>query len=150
MGNKKNGQKANVKFCIANGLSAENTFEFLKKSHYSIRSVYRWYNFFYKRGTDVFNWSKSMWRACKEKNSKNIDRVQELILGDRRSTVEIPADELNISKNVVHRNLTEHLKIKHMTSKDVPRILRSKCTGEKLPFLFFSMICAKCFFKRLS
>ena len=136
MGNKKKDQRANIKFCIANGFSAENTFDYLKKSHptdhYSLRNVYRWYRYFNKEGRTSLIDRSRCGAPVKKRTQENIDRVQELILNDRRLTVDIISDELNLSKTIVHRILTENLKMKRVASKVVPRILSDEQKKKRL------------------
>jgi len=56
-------------------------------------------------------------------NDLNIDRVQSLVLSDRRMTILMLADTLSIGKSSVHTILTENLGLKKLCAKIVPKLL---------------------------
>jgi hypothetical protein len=51
------------------------------------------------------------------------DRARSLVLSDSRLTVRMVAEELGLGKSSVHTILTEHLEMKKVCAKIVPKLL---------------------------
>ena len=58
-----------------------------------------------------------------QSGNENIDRVRSLALSNRRLTVRMIAEELGLGKSSVHTILTEHLDMKKVCAKIVPKLL---------------------------
>jgi len=62
-------------------------------------------------------------RPSTTRTSDNTARVGELVRSDRRLTVKMIADEVNINREAVRRILTEELGMRKICAKMVPRNL---------------------------
>jgi transposase len=62
-------------------------------------------------------------RPSNPKGNENIDGVCPLVLSDRRLTVTMIAEELGLGKSSVHTILSEHLDMKMVCAKIVPKLL---------------------------
>jgi orotate phosphoribosyltransferase-like protein len=68
------------------------------------------------------------------KNDKNVDKVRTLIRNDRRLSIRMIAEELNVDKETVRQILTQNLKMKKVYAKMVPKNLSKdqKLNREKM------------------
>jgi hypothetical protein len=62
-------------------------------------------------------------RPSTVKSDENVKRVRSLVATDRRLTVRFVANELNMNKNAVHQILTDHLDMRKVCAKMVPKNL---------------------------
>jgi transposase len=67
----------------------------LKKS-----TVFKWVQRYREGRKDTTN--KRSGRPCTSRSDENIDRVHSLVLSDRRMTVQMIADELQIGKTYIY------------------------------------------------
>lgn len=79
-------------------------------------------------GLSVSEMVARLQRWCETRTSftcdgQNIERVQFLVLSDRRMTVGMLADMLSIGKSSVHTILTENLGLRKLCAKIVPKLL---------------------------
>ena len=65
-------------------------------------------------------------RPSTTRTSDNTARVRELVRSDRRLTVKMIADEVNVNREDVHRILTEELGMRKICAKIVPRNLTER------------------------
>ena len=54
---------------------------------------------------------------------ENVTRVRDLLNSDRRKSVRLLADPVNIPKTVVHRIVTDELNMRKVCAKLVPKLL---------------------------
>jgi orotate phosphoribosyltransferase-like protein len=57
------------------------------------------------------------------KTDENVDKVRTLVRNDRRLSIRMTAEELNVDKETVRQILTENLKMKKVCAKMVPKNL---------------------------
>jgi hypothetical protein len=57
------------------------------------------------------------------RSDENVERVRSLVVTDRRLTVRLVANELNMNKNAVHQILIDHLDMRKVCAKMVPKNL---------------------------
>jgi hypothetical protein len=57
------------------------------------------------------------------RSDENINRAHSLMLSDRRMTVQMIADELQIGKTSTHSILTQDLEMRKICTKTVPKLL---------------------------
>jgi orotate phosphoribosyltransferase-like protein len=62
-------------------------------------------------------------RPVTMKTDKNVDKVRTLVRNDRRLSIGMIAEELNVDKETVRQILTENLKMKKVCAKMVPKNL---------------------------
>jgi len=62
-------------------------------------------------------------RPSTSSGNENLDHVRSLMLSDRRLTVRMIAEELGLGKSSVHTILREHLDMKKVCAKIVPKLL---------------------------
>jgi hypothetical protein len=61
-------------------------------------------------------------RLASMRTSTNVDRVGAFIRQDRRLTIRMIADELNINESTVHRTVTQDLNLRKVCADMVPKI----------------------------
>jgi len=100
------------------------------------RTVFKWVQRFQEGREDAKDDARSGHPSTSSGN-ENIDHVRSLVLGDRRLTVRMIAEELGLGKSSVHTVLTEHLDMKKVCAKIVLKLLtpeqklrRKECCGD--------------------
>jgi transposase len=96
-----------IKFCVKAGKSAVETIELINKA-YGSAIVYRWYARFQDGREDVKDDARSG-RSSTTRTDENVESVRHLLTIDRRATLQMTADRLNIDKETVRRIVTEDL-----------------------------------------
>ena len=61
-------------------------------------------------------------------------RVREIIRADRRLTIREVAEEVRIAFGMYQKILTEHLRMRRVTAKFVPRLLTAKQKNDRVSF----------------
>ena len=84
--------------------------------------VFEWHKRFKSRREEVENDPKSG-RPSKTKTDENIMRVKKLVQSDRRLTVRMIADELDLNRETVRTILLYDLGMRKVCAKLVPKIL---------------------------
>lgn len=85
-------------------------------------SIYFWYNRFvngFKTASDL----PRNGRKATSSTSKNVQRVKKLIDMDRRLTVREICSRLNLSFGNIHRILKDHLRMKKVAARWIPKLL---------------------------
>src|SRR5215469_14788222 len=106
-------QRVAIKFCVKAGKSAVETIELINKAYGSAvmsrANVYRWYARFRDGREDVKDDGRS---GClsSARTEENVESVLRLLTEDRRTTLQMNADRLNIGKETVRQNVTEDLR----------------------------------------
>jgi len=62
-------------------------------------------------------------RPSTSKTDENIARVENAVFQDKRKTVRMTAEELNLNKGTVYTILRENLRMKKLCAKIVPKLL---------------------------
>ena len=75
-------------------------------------------------------------RPSATRTGGNTARVRELVLSDRRLTVRMIADEVNMSQETIHLILTEELGMRKICAKMVPRNLTQQQQDAQLSAVF--------------
>jgi len=85
------------------------------------RTVFKWVQRFREGREDPKDDARS---GCPSTSSgnENINCMRSLMLSDRRLTVRMIAEELGLGKSSVHIILTEHLDMKKVCAKIVPKL----------------------------
>jgi hypothetical protein len=113
-----------IKFCIKLKETATETFEKLKRAYgdevLSIAQVFRWHKAF-KEGRENVEDEHRSGRPSTVKSDENVERVRSLVATDRRLTVRLVENELNMNKNADHQILTDNLDMRKVSAKMVPK-----------------------------
>ena len=117
-------QRVAIKFCVKAGKSAVETIELINKDYGSAATsranVYRWYARFADGREDLKDDARSG-RPSTASSDENVESVRCLLTEDRRTTLKMIADRLNIGKETVCQIVTENLGKK----KDLNKICSS-------------------------
>ncbi|GBM79959.1 Putative uncharacterized protein FLJ37770 [Araneus ventricosus] len=105
-------QSVNIKFCFKLGRTATETHEMLVKVYgvdaVSKKCVFEWFKRFRDEMEDVKDEPRSG-RPPTSTTSDNIERVRRMIADDRRLSLRMIAEELQISLDSVSNIIHEHL-----------------------------------------
>jgi len=82
--------------------------------------VFKWHKAF-KEGRENVEDDPRSGRPISSTNDKNVEVVRAVMAKDRRLSVRMIAEETGLSKNAVHRILTEHLHVRKICAKLVPK-----------------------------
>lgn len=88
----------------------------------SSAQVFRWHKAF-KEGRENVDDETRSGRPATTLLDENVDRVRAVLAKDRRLTVRMIGEEINLSKTVVHRIITEKLNMRKICAKLVPQVL---------------------------
>lgn len=125
-------QRYAIKFCVKLGKSATETFDMIKQAYPDdvlVRSgVFRWHKAFSEGREEVADEDRAG-RPSTSTNTDNVTRVRKVLNSDRRLSICLIAQMLNLSKSVVHDIVTEHLNMRKVCAKMVPKVLTD---GQKL------------------
>jgi len=123
---KKIDQRICVKFCVANGITATKTLEMMQiafgDNTLSRTQVFNWHKSFKEGRVDVEDEPRSG-RPSTATDDNNVTKARELVLENRRLSVRELATALGISAMSAHAILTEHLSMKRIEARLVPRTL---------------------------
>ena len=101
-----------IKFCVKAGKSAVETIELINKDYGSAATsranVYRWYARFADGREDLKDDARSG-RPSTASSDENVESVRRLLTEDRRTTLRITADRLNIGKETVSPDCNRRL-----------------------------------------
>ncbi|GFW23230.1 protein GVQW3 [Trichonephila clavipes] len=121
-----NEQRCAIKFCFRFGHNATETFSKLQQAYgYRVLSrveVFRWFKAF-SEGREPFEDEPRSGGPSVSKTAENVVRVQDLVRSDRRLTVRMIGEELNLNHTTVHQILTNELKMRKICAKMVPKTL---------------------------
>jgi RNA-binding protein YhbY len=119
-------QRINIKFLVIMGKNGLEINQMLQQVYgedaLKERTVFKWVQHFREGREDPKDDARS---GCPSTSSgnENIYRVRSFVLSDRRLTVRMIAEELGLGKSSVHTILTEHLEMKKVCAKIVPKLL---------------------------
>ncbi|KAJ8954534.1 hypothetical protein NQ318_000768 [Aromia moschata] len=129
-----------VKPCSFQG--AAETIPMLRKAFgvdcLSDRQIFRWHKAFAEGREDV-NGENRAGRPSTSSSDDNVKRVRDLLNTDRRLSVRLISETLDITKTIVHEIVSESLGMRKVCAKLVPKVLtdnqKAKCVGN-LPKFF--------------
>ena len=84
--------------------------------------VFKWHKAF-KEGLENVEDNPHSGRPISSTNDQNVEVVRAVMAKDRRLSVRMTAEETGLNKNAVHRILTEHLHMRKICAKLVPKNL---------------------------
>ena len=93
--------------------------------------VCRWYAPFRVGKEDVKDDARSG-RPSTARKDENVKSVRRLLTGDRRTTLQMIADHLNIGKDTVRRIVTEDLGKRNICARFVPHALPTEQKQERV------------------
>ncbi|GFV66329.1 protein GVQW3 [Trichonephila clavipes] len=121
-----NEQRCAIKFCFRLGHNATETFAKLQQAYggsvLSKAQVFRWFKAFSERRESIEHESRSG-RPSVSQTAENVVRDRDLVRSDRRLTVRMIGEELNLNHTTVHQILTNELKMRKICAKMVPKNL---------------------------
>jgi transposase len=121
-------QRLNIKFLVNLGKSGPEICQMLQQA-YGEDSLKRSTDFKwvqrYREGRKDPTDNKRSGRPSTSRSDENIGRVHSLLLSDRRMTVQMIADELQIGKTSVYSILMEDLEIKKDLCRDYAKTAHS-------------------------
>jgi len=124
-----------IKFCVKAGKSAVKIIELINKVYGSAAmsraNVYRWYARFRGGREDVKDDARSG-RPSTARTDENVESVRRLLTEDRRITLQMIADRLNIGKETVRRIVTEDLGKRKICARIVPLALTTEQKQERV------------------
>jgi len=119
-------QCAYIKFCFKLGKTATECYEMTKiafgKQAMGYSQTFQWFSRF-KAGRTLIDDDKRSGRPVSSSMPEVTERVRQIICEDRRHTIDEVSMLVGISHGTCHKILTEDLKMRHVTSKFVPRLL---------------------------
>jgi len=94
--------------------------------------VFKWQKAF-KEGREIVEDDPRSGRPVSSTNDQNVEVVRAVMAKDRRLSVRMIAEETGFDKNAVHRILTDHLHMRKICAKLVPKscLWSRKRTGWK-------------------
>lgn len=131
-----------IKHYFMKGKSPQNTKKKLDK-HYgesapSIRTIYKWFQNF-RNGYMSTSDAERSGRPVEASTSENIDKIHDMVMDDRRMKVREIASAVDISSERVHNILHQHLNMRKLFTRWVPRLLtvdqkrnRVRCSKDNL------------------
>ena len=119
-------QRVNVKFCYKLGKTFSETFEMIRTVYgddsLSRTQCYEWFRRF-KEGRESVEDDHRSGRPSTSTDDFHVNQVNELVRSNRRLTVREMADDCDISFGSCQTILSEHLGMRRIAAKLVPRQL---------------------------
>ena len=120
-------QRACIKFSFKLGKTATECYEMLMKTAFGGQAMghsqrFQWFSWF-KAGRTSTDDDERSGRPVSSSTPEMIERVSQIICEDRRHTIDEVSVLVGISHGTCHKILTEDLKMRHVTSKFMPRLL---------------------------
>lgn len=119
-------QRSAIKFCLRNDISAAETYRMLQKAFgeetMSQKNVYKWYKDF-KEGRERVDDLERSGRPSTSIDDRHINKIKELVLANRRLTIRDLVDMVGISFGSVQAILKDHLGLRRLKSRLVPKFL---------------------------
>ncbi|KAJ8936585.1 hypothetical protein NQ318_008057 [Aromia moschata] len=117
-------QRMAIKFCVKLEKSVAETIPVLKKAFgvdcLSERQIFRWHKAF-AEGREDFNDENRAGPPSTSSSEDNVKRVRDLLKTDRRLSVRLISETLDITKTIVHE--IESLGMRKVCAKLVPKVL---------------------------
>ena len=128
-------QRYAIKFCVKLDKTPSETLEMLRRAYgeatLSSAQVFRWRKAF-KEGRENVEDDHRSGRPSTSTTDESVSKVRSALAMDRRLTVRMIADEVGMSKDTVHRILTEVLEMRKICAKIVPKNLSAEPKENRL------------------
>ncbi|GFW35361.1 protein GVQW3 [Trichonephila clavipes] len=125
-GRSDNEQRCAIKFCFRLRHNATETFPKLQQAYgdsvLSRAQVFRRFKAF-SEGRESLEDEPRNGRPPVSKTAENVVRVRDLVHSDRRLTIRMIGEELNLNRTTFHQILTNELKMRKICAKIVPKNL---------------------------
>ena len=119
-------QRYAVKFCVKLNKTPKETWDMLKKAFgdacMSYSQAKKWHMSFREVREEVTDEARSG-RPPTSRTDKHFTRVRELLNTDRRMSVRMISELLNLPKTIVHEIVSEDLAMRKICAKLVPKVL---------------------------
>ncbi|XP_072650806.1 protein GVQW3 [Canis lupus baileyi] len=130
-------QRISIKFCVKLNKSASETHHLLKEAYgdevMSRARVFDWHKRFKEGREDVRDDARSG-RPVTHRTDENIQKVKDLVCSNRRLTVRMIAEELNLDKETVRLILKENLNMRKVSAKVMSGILKEEPKPRRFDF----------------
>ncbi|XP_021560347.1 protein GVQW3 isoform X2 [Neomonachus schauinslandi] len=130
-------QRISIKFCVKLNKSASETHHLLKEAYgnevMSRARVFDWHKRFKEGREDVRDDARSG-RPVTHRTDENIQKVKDLVCSNRRLTVRMMAEELNLDKETVRLILKENLNMRKVSAKVISGILKDEPKPRRFDF----------------
>jgi hypothetical protein len=121
-------QRVNIKCCVKLGKTPIETYEILQTAYgdeaLSHSSVFEWFKRFKDGREDLQDNSRSRCPSS-SRNADIIANVREMVMRDRRLTLRMMLNELNIYKETIRQILQEELWKREICAKFVPHFIQT-------------------------
>jgi len=128
-------QRYAIKFCVKLNKSTTETFASLTEAYgdatLSRTMVFKWHKAF-KEGRENVEDDPRSGRPVSSTNDQNVQVVRAVMAKDRRLSVRMIAEEKGFDKSAVHGILTEHLQMRKICAKLVPKNLSMEEKANRL------------------
>nr|QXJ78552.1 putative DD34D transposase [Schlechtendalia chinensis] len=128
-------QRFAIKFCVKLGKSPVKTFRMIKTAFgddsLSERQVFRWHKAFLEGREEVSD-EVRVGRPLTTTINETVVRVRELLNTDRRLSVRLVSQTLNIPKSTVHEIVMNNLQMQKVWVKLVPKVLTDNQRSRRL------------------
>lgn len=115
-----------VKFCVKLNRTPKETWDMHKEAFGDACIFYsqakKWHKSFRKGREDVTDEARSG-HPSTSRTDEHLTRVRELLNTDRRMSVRMMSELLNLSKTIIHENVLKDLVMRKICAKFVPKVL---------------------------
>jgi len=134
-------QRAAVKFRFLLGKMGTETLEMLKTAYKGDASgktqVFEWFSRFKSGEMSIDDQARSG-RPLTARTDENVNKIHEIILEDRRQTIEEVTERSGVTWSSVQRILSEDLGMRRVAAKFVPRLLTEQQKQGRVETLYKS------------
>ncbi|KAJ4427673.1 hypothetical protein ANN_25322 [Periplaneta americana] len=128
-------QRVNIKFCYKLGKTATETHGMLVQVYgeeaVSRKCVYEWFKRF-RDGKETIEDEPRSGRPSTSRTPEMIEKVRQMLAQDRRLTLRLIAEELDISKDTVHTIVRDDLGKRKICSRFVPHKLTDEQKAKRM------------------
>ncbi|KAJ4444890.1 hypothetical protein ANN_06688 [Periplaneta americana] len=128
-------QRVNIKFCYKLGKTATETHGMLVqvygKEAVTRKCVYEWFKRF-REGKETIEDEPRSGRPSTSRTPEMIEKVRQMLAQDRRLTLRLISEELDISKDTVHTIIRDDLGKRKICSRFVPHKLTDEQKAKRV------------------
>jgi hypothetical protein len=115
--------------CVLSGFASD--LGTAQRSVLSRAQIFRWFKAFSEERESIEDEPRS---GRPSRTDENVDRIRDLVRSDRRLTVRMIGEELNLTHTTVHQILTNELGMREICAKMVSKNLSSHSNFNKRVF----------------